>query len=76
MATLMLFCPEHGAVECELEMPDITSMRYAALRVAEEYGNGPYDARFFLRDINGQLIDEDDMASEWDGKEVLLDYKR
>ena len=60
----------------EVEMPDATSMGYAAKRVAEFVGIDPDLKGLVLIDLvhmgGRSHIDPTDVAKKWDGKRVVL----
>lgn len=56
-----------------IEMPNATSVRYAAMRAAEELGYDPTGADWRLMDpLTLVVIPEDELAATLDGQLVLL----
>ena len=72
MATLHIYCPDHRMVEHQVEIQDATTMRYAAMHVADAVGADSEDGVWQLITRGFQSIDPDDLAADWDGKEVVL----
>ncbi len=71
MTTLLIKMDDVGSTP--IEMPGATSMRYAAMRAAEELGYDPMGADWRLLDGTTELpIPEDELAVEHDGKLFIL----
>ena len=59
--------------EHEVEMPGVTSCRYAAKRAAEESDLDPDVAEFCLYDpVQGVELPQDGVIAEYDGKLLVL----
>ena len=72
MAALRVYCRYHRRVEEQVSLQNATTMRYAALHVAEACGFDPAGVDWLLTTKAGQPIPGDDLAADWDGQEVVL----
>ena len=74
MARLSIYYEVYQRTESTVtvEVSGITTMGYAAPRVAEALGEDPYDAPWRLLRIDGMAIDPQELARDWDGKDVVL----
>ena len=59
-----------------VEMPGVTAIWSAAMRVAEHMGILKEDSRYFLSTSmsTADFIHEDDIAAEWNGQPLYLIY--
>ena len=81
MAKLIVVDFNTGAFMFESSMPDATTMKYAAMRIAEEGGWDPLEGNLSLIGYEAlmsgsdKVIGEGDIAKDWDGRRVVL-YKK
>ena len=72
MALLRIYCQECREVEFEVEVHDVTTMGYAAMHVADAAGLDSDGGQWYLTTRGNQPINSQDLAADWDGKEVVL----
>ena len=64
-----------NGVEQQVEMPGVTTCRYAAKRMAEELGLDPNERDWCLVDPrSGRRVPQGDLVAPWDGSVLGLGH--
>ena len=73
MAKIYVCTPFGGPIE--VNMPDATSIKYAACRAAEACGFDDEDAYWWLVNSSGRWLPSDAIIVQYDGEYLMLDAR-